>query len=184
MSSVEKVKALGKIRTPESFDTLLEIFRSCRDIDIRREAVSSIGRHNESTRIYKFLREEAFSRDNPMELIYQMFRTCLYRSKDDERFARLRDEMITFWDNEIIDKMNEYYNYRQQREKQRPANKITSPLLLIGDNTETLKTLPADSIQLIFTSPPYNNAREYSDYTSYSEYLAKMGEVFSACHRV
>ena len=89
MYTVEKVKALAKVRTPESFDTLLEIFRSDENIDVRREAVSSIGRHNDSTRIYDFLREEAFSRDNPMELIYQMFRTCLYRSKDDERFSRL-----------------------------------------------------------------------------------------------
>ena len=36
----------------------------------------------------------------------------------------------------------------------------------------------------MFTSPPYYNAREYSDYSSYSEYLAKMGEVFRACNRV
>ena len=184
MYTVEKVKALAKVRTPESFDTLLEIFRSDENIDVRREAVSSIGRHNDSTRIYDFLREEAFSRDNPMELIYQMFRTCLYRSKDDERFSRLRDEMISFWDNEIISKMNEYYNFRQQKEKQRPANKITSPLLLIGDNTETLKTLPSNSIQLIFTSPPYYNAREYSDYSSYAVYLSKMAETFYACNRV
>ena len=34
MYSVEKVKALAKIRTPESFDTLLEIFRSDENIDV------------------------------------------------------------------------------------------------------------------------------------------------------
>ncbi|MBR4196209.1 MAG: hypothetical protein IKQ95_05790 [Synergistaceae bacterium] len=184
MYTVENVKALAKVRTPESFDTLLEIFRSDENIDVSREAVSSIGRHNDSARIYSFLREEAFSRDNPMELIYQMFRTCLYRSRDDERFSRLRDEMIAFWDNEIIGKMNEYYNFRQPKEKPLPVNRITSPLLLIGDNTETLKALPENSVQLIFTSPPYYNAREYSDYSPYAVYLSKMGETFSACHRV
>ena len=42
------------------------------------------------------------------------------------------DEMITFWQNEIINKMNEYYNFRQQREKSGHVNKITSPLLLIA----------------------------------------------------
>ena len=184
MYTVEKVKALGKVRTPESFDTLLEIFRSNAEIDVRREAVSSIGRHNDSGRIYDFLRAEAFNRENPMELVYQMFRTCLYRSKDDARFAELRREMLDFWHNEILDKMNAYYNYRQKREKSRPVSKITTPLLLIGDNTETMKTLPANSIQLIFTSPPYYNAREYSNYSSYSEYLAKMGKVFRECNRV
>ena len=184
MYSVEKVKAIGKLRKPESFDTLLEIFRSDKNIDVRREAVSSIGRHNDSDRIYNFLKEEAFSKNNPMELIYQMFRTCLYRSNEDGRFAHLRQKMLYFWNNEILDKMNAYYNFRHQREKASPAGKITSPLLLIGDSAETLKTLPANSIQLVFTSPPYYNAREYSDYTSYSDYLAKMGDVFRACNRV
>ncbi|MBQ4469838.1 MAG: hypothetical protein II917_06860 [Synergistaceae bacterium] len=184
MYSVEKVKAIGKLRKPESFDTLLEIFRSDKNIDVRREAVSSIGRHNDSDRIYDFLKEEAFSKNNPMELIYQMFRTCLYRSNEDGRFAHLRQKMLYFWNNEILDKMNAYYNFRHQREKASPAGKITSPLLLIGDSAETLKTLPANSIQLVFTSPPYYNAREYSDYTSYSDYLAKMGDVFRACNRV
>ena len=184
MYTVEKVKALAKVRTPESFSTLLEIFRSDSDIDVRREAVSSIGRHNDSAGIYDFLRAEAFSRANPMELVYQMFRTCLYRSRDDARFDDLRVRMLDFWRNEILDKMNAYYDYRQRREKPRPVNRITAPLLLIGDNTKTLPTLPENSIQLIFTSPPYYNAREYSDYASYSEYLAKMGEVFTACHRV
>ncbi|MBQ6969068.1 MAG: HEAT repeat domain-containing protein, partial [Synergistaceae bacterium] len=61
MYSVEKVKAIGKLRKPESFDTLLEIFRSDKNIDVRREAVSSIGRHNDSDRIYDFLKGEAFS---------------------------------------------------------------------------------------------------------------------------
>ena len=184
MYSVEKVKALAKIRTPESFDTLLEIFRSDENIDVRREAVSSIGRHNDSNRIYDFLREEAFSRRNPMELIYQMFRTCLYRSGDDSRFAEMRQEMLAYWQNEILYKMNDYYNYRQKREKHKPVPKITTPLLLIGDNCKTLKTLPENCIQLIFTSPPYYNAREYSDYGSYAEYLAKMGNTFRECHRV
>ena len=184
MYSVEKVKAIGKLRKPESFDTLLEIFRSDKNIDVRREAVSSIGRHNDSDRIYDFLKGEAFSKNNPMELIYQMFRTCLYRSNEDGRFAHLRQKMLYFWNNEILDKMNAYYNFRHQREKASPAGKITSPLLLIGDSAETLKTLPANSIQLVFTSPPYYNAREYSDYTSYSDYLAKIGDVFRACNRV
>ena len=184
MYTVEEVKALAKVRTPESLGTLLEIFRSDADIDVRREAVSSIGRHNNSGRIYDFLLTEAFSRDNPMELVYQMFRTCLYRSRDDARFEDLRVRMLDFWRNEILDKMNAYYDFRQSREKPRPVSKITTPLLLIGDNTKTLQTLPANSVQLVFTSPPYYNAREYSDYSSYSEYLARMGESFRECHRV
>ncbi len=184
MYSVEQIKAIGKERTPESFAKLLEIFDSDVPIDIKREAVSSIGRHTDSDKIFDFISREAFNKDNPMELVYQMFRTCLYRSREDERFSQLRQRIIDSYHNENIDKMNAYYNFRQQREKSQPQHKITTPLLLCGRLSRTLGQLEDGCVQLVFTSPPYYNAREYSDYSSYSEYLAKMGEVFRACNRV
>ena len=184
MYSIEQVKALGKERTAENFTKLLDIFRENLPIEIKREVVSSIGRHNFNDKIYEFISREAFNPNNPMELIYQMFRTCLYKSRTDKRFQMLREEIIARYHNEIIDKMNEFYDYRQQREKLQPSEKITVPLLLIGDAEETLKQLPENCIQLIFTSPPYYNAREYSDYNSYAEYLAKMKKIFTACNRI
>ncbi|MEI0496443.1 site-specific DNA-methyltransferase, partial [Brachyspira intermedia] len=39
-------------------------------------------------------------------------------------------------------------------------------------------------VQLIFTSPPYYNAREYSNYKSYKEYLNKMFLTLNECNRV
>lgn len=54
-----------------------------------------------------------------------------------------------------------------------------------GDAVQILQDLPEDSIDLIFTSPPYYNARpEYEDYISYETYLLKMRKVIGACHRV
>lgn len=184
MYSVDDIKALGKNRTEDNFTRLLKIFAQELPIDVKREVVSSIGRHNDNNRIYDFVSREAFNESNPMELIYQMFRTCLYKSRNDTRFQELREKIIDFYRNEIIDKMNAYYNYRQERKSSSPSQKITSPLLLVGDNAETLKQLPDNSIQLIFTSPPYYNAREYSDYHSYSDYLNKMKNVFASCCRV
>ena len=113
MYSVEQIKAIGKERTHESFARLLKIFSSDVPIDIKREAVSSIGRHTDSDKIFDFINREAFNRDNPMELVYQMFRTCLYRSREDERFSQLRQRIIDSYHNENIDKMNAYYNFRQ-----------------------------------------------------------------------
>ena len=184
MYTVEAIKALGKLRTPDSLDTLFALFRENLPIDVKREVVSSIGRHSDNDRVYDFVGREAFGQAHPMELIYQMFRTCLYRSREDSRFQALREKIIAYYHNEILDKMNEYYDYRHSREKLQPRVKIEAPLLLVGDCEETLTQLPGNSIQLIFTSPPYYNAREYSDYHSYSEYLAKMGRVFSECCRV
>ena len=45
--------------------------------------------------------------------------------------------------------------------------------------------MPAQSVDLIFTSPPYYNARpEYEDYLSYESYLLKMRRIIHNCHRV
>ena len=184
MYSVEEIKALGKNRTDENFTRLLEIFTQELPIDVRREVVSSIGRHNDNDKIFAFVSREAFNENNPMEIIYQIFRTCLYKSRNDKRFQELREKIITCYHNEIIDKMNAYYDYRQDRSSSPPSHKITGPLLLIGDNTDTLQQIPDNSIQLIFTSPPYYNAREYSDYHSYNDYLNKMKNVFASCCRV
>ncbi|MBR2209211.1 MAG: site-specific DNA-methyltransferase [Synergistaceae bacterium] len=184
MFSVEQIKAMGKEHSESNLLNLIKIFKLPAPVEIRREIVSSIGRQDDNDRIFIFMEREAFNSENPMELIYQIFRTCLYKSKNDSRFSALRREIINFYKNENINKMNEFYDFRQQRKNIQAHNKITRPMLLAGDNSETLKELPDNCVQLAFTSPPYYNAREYSDYKSYSEYLEKMKKVFIACNRV
>ena len=56
---------------------------------------------------------------------------------------------------------------------------------VLGDCRAVLREFPPDSAQLVFTSPPYYNAKpdcaEYVDYPSYLEFLR---QAFSACHDV
>ncbi|MCD8479714.1 MAG: site-specific DNA-methyltransferase, partial [Candidatus Cloacimonetes bacterium] len=47
-----------------------------------------------------------------------------------------------------------------------------------------MKIIPEESIHLTFTSPPYYNARDYSIYKSYNEYLAFLKVVFSEVFRI
>lgn len=55
----------------------------------------------------------------------------------------------------------------------------------LGDSEELIMETPAESIDLVFTSPPYFNARpEYADYVEYEEYLLKMRRIIRQCHRV
>ena len=55
----------------------------------------------------------------------------------------------------------------------------------LGDSEELLLQTPSESVDLVFTSPPYYNARpEYSDYIQYDEYLLKMRKVVHQCKRV
>ncbi len=185
--SVQYVKSLGSVsgRSEEAFDLLVNMFNEDNEIEIKREIVSSIGRQDDNNRILDFFNRWAFDSINSMELVYQMYRTCLYKGKNDCRFIDFGERIRREYRNENIEKMKLYYEYRQNREKRkRNHNKIKTPILLVGDAEKKLKKLSRGSVQLAFTSPPYYNARVYSDYHSYEEYLQKMKAVFSACNRV
>lgn len=58
-------------------------------------------------------------------------------------------------------------------------------VIALGDSEEILQDLPANSVNLVFTSPPYFNARpEYNDYIDYEEYLLKIRKIIHQVHRV
>lgn len=53
-----------------------------------------------------------------------------------------------------------------------------------GDVLDALKYAPDGSVHLTFTSPPYYNARDYSIYANYDEYLDFLEDVFREVYRV
>lgn len=58
-------------------------------------------------------------------------------------------------------------------------------IIALGDCEEVLQDLAADSVDLVFTSPPYYNARpEYTDYMTYEDYLLKIRKMIRQVHRV
>lgn len=74
---------------------------------------------------------------------------------------------------------------KKKKEKNLPKISNLRNTIGLGDSEELLSQTPSESIDLIFTSPPYYNARpEYSDYIQYDEYLLKMRKVIHQCHRV
>lgn len=57
-------------------------------------------------------------------------------------------------------------------------------MILDGDAEAVLADLPAGSVDLVFTSPPYYNARPgYGEFATYEDYLAKLRRVIRGCHR-
>lgn len=57
--------------------------------------------------------------------------------------------------------------------------------IVLGDATAVLDEYPPDSVQLVFTSPPYFNAKpECHESEDYAEYLELLRNVFSKCHDV
>jgi DNA modification methylase len=65
------------------------------------------------------------------------------------------------------------------------SNVDARDVILLGDCAEVLASLPAQSVHLVFTSPPYYNARpDYTDYVAYEHYLHDLREVIAQCRRV
>ena len=153
--TLEAIKKLGLERSESNLETLLKLFEADLEIELKREIVSSIGRQKNNDKIYEFLTKQAFS-NHYMELVYQMFRTALYKANLDSRFRDLRDKMLVHYNNEVMQKMFEYYEFKQKRKTTKNEPKqIIKPSLLIGDNRITLNKIRDKQIHLIFTSPPY-----------------------------
>lgn len=57
--------------------------------------------------------------------------------------------------------------------------------ILCGPSEDALAELPSESVQLMFTSPPYFNARpDYSEYGAYEDYLHLIRKVVRQTHRL
>lgn len=57
--------------------------------------------------------------------------------------------------------------------------------VILGNCVDVLEDFPPDSAQLIFTSPPYFNAKpQYSEYVDYQEYLDFMRKVILRVHAI
>jgi len=55
--------------------------------------------------------------------------------------------------------------------------------IIIGDS-RAMRSIPDNSIHLIITSPPYFNAKEYSQWSSLPEYVEDMKKTFKECFRI
>lgn len=183
--NIDYIKSLGKDRSEKNLDLLIKLYEQ-EDIefDIKREIISSIGRQSDKSRVASFIRKN-FKKDTlSMDMVYQFYRTCLYNS-DDKHFFKLQSEIENFYDNEMIYKMKDFYYFKKQKNKHVKTDAaITTPTLLAGDSSLTLSAIKKQSVNLIFTSPPYYNAKEYSVFKSYKSYLDKMSDVLEKCHDV
>lgn len=181
--NLKDIKKLGKTRSNENLELLIKLFDEDFPVLLKREIVSSIGRHKDNDKIYDFLIEN-LQKNNQMEIVFQMFRTCLYKMSD-SRFYNLKNIILKKFENEVLYKMDAFYSYKHSTSKFIKPEKFTNkPILLEGDNSITLQTIPSNTIQLIFTSPPYYNAREYSNYYSYKQYLDLLELSIKECVRV
>lgn len=79
--TIESIKELGLKRSEANLKHLIKLFYEDLEIELKREIVSSIGRQENNDKIYEFVQKEALN-SHYMELVYQMFRTTLYKIED------------------------------------------------------------------------------------------------------
>lgn len=76
-------------------------------------------------------------------------------------------------------------NKRKKRDNTYYVSPLRHDLLINDDAAHALKELPANSADLIFTSPPYYNAKtEYSEFLTYDKYLTFIKKIVEETTRV
>lgn len=176
-------KTLGKAKKQKNINILRKSAMEDESTEVRREAVSSIGRLKTRTAI-PVLTE--FLDEGDPKIVLQAIRGLLVFKKDEivsKNLKSLRNhpnEMIKM----VIRKeyfSNGHCNVSSQEHAISPD--FLKNVIVLGDVRETLKSVPDESFHLTFTSPPYYNARDYSIYKSYREYLDFLEQVFSLTYQ-
>jgi DNA modification methylase len=184
---VEAVKHLGKFGSVDLIEeALIEKYNTDEDSLVKRECVSSIGRQRNEKRI-SFLKK--VSKDKDPKIVLQSIRALLV-FKSNPIVKKILQE-IQNHPNEMIKEVlsieldeNPRKSKSNKTEKHSDFNPILKNLVVKGDVNDVLKSIKEETIHLTFTSPPYYNARDYSFYSSYQEYLDFLRDVFKQVHRL
>ncbi len=178
------LKNLAKIQSPSLLKTFQRFATTDKSTEVRREAVSAIGRLRNETAISVLI---SFLKDPDPKVVMQAIRGLLVFSKNEQinlELLKLRshpNELIK----EIVSQKTSKSSTHQKNNQQHSQFPIYLKNTVVhGDVLKTLKHLPDESIHLTFTSPPYYNARDYSIYQSYQKYLNFLVKVFKEVHRV
>ena len=177
------VKNLGKLENAAYLKHLRNVAMDDESSSVRREAVSAIGRMRSEDAIPTLVK---FLSDPDPKVILQAARALLiFKGKDRVRRCLLQlsahpNEQIQmvlkaeFEDNPEITDYGRHPEYPD----------CLKNCVVNGDTREVMRLLPNGCVHLTFTSPPYYNARDYSIYKSYKQYLSFLAEVFQEVHRI
>lgn len=160
----------------------LGILESDASTSDKKKAMASIGRKRDPQ--LKNILIKYTGSPNP-EIAMQAIRGLLIFRKDPT--VRIYLESLCEHPNDMIrDVMQqEMLGQGQVNENSHAASPdFMKNVVVHGDVLDTLKHTPERSIHLTFTSPPYYNARDYSIYKNYQEYLDFLDGVFSEVHRI
>ena len=178
------VKNLGKLKSIELLSCFYKLTEIDESTEVKREAVSSIGRMRTENAIPILI--SILSNPDP-KIVCQAIRGLLVFKGQSEVDMSLKK--LIHHENEMVVSVikKEYYDEQTNNKKKLPHIN-TYPFLVNvvvnGDVRDVLKLVPDESIHMTFTSPPYYNARDYSIYPSYEAYLNFLADVFRETYRI
>lgn len=178
------VKGLSRLENPVLLPIFAQHVREESNTRVRRELVSAIGRLRLPEAIP--LLGSLLSDPDP-KVVLQVIRALLCFRDHPEVQSWLAP--LAEHPNELIRTVIQHEFSRAEHEKSDSLPHPMSPdwlknLFVCADVLEMLAYVPSESVHLTFTSPPYYNARDYTLYRSYEEYLEFLVQVFREVHRI
>jgi DNA modification methylase len=177
-------KNIAKLTNTDNIEILLQALQNEKDTAVKREIVSAIGRAKNIKNKQILLN---ILQDNDPKIVCQAIRGLLVFSNDNEVIENLKP--LVNHPNEMVRTViyKEFFSNTTSKQSDLPHTETYNFLKNVVVNDDVLKVLryvPDESIHLTFTSPPYYNARDYSIYASYQDYLNFLDSVFKETHRV
>ncbi|MBI1801133.1 MAG: HEAT repeat domain-containing protein [Chloroflexi bacterium] len=177
------LKNLGKVKNASFLPHVADLFACEQNTLVRREAISAVGRMRTRGAI-PFL-EEALNDRDP-KVVLQAIRALLYFRDEPSVSAALMN--LQNHPNELIQSAIRR-EFSSSKDTPRASDHTQSPdklknVVVHADIHDVLRLVPDESVHLTFTSPPYYNARDYTIYRSYDEYLAFLTDIFKEVHRI
>ncbi|MDW8106868.1 MAG: DNA methyltransferase [Armatimonadota bacterium] len=177
------VKALARLENPQ----LLPFYReriACENATlVRRELVSAVGRLRIPEAIPML--QDALHDPDPKVVLQAIRGLLVFR---EEATVREALQAIAHHPNELVrTAVQRALTPAAPAAAAKPhthSPRLLQNLMVCGDVLEVLRHVPDESVHLTFTSPPYYNARDYTLYQSYEEYLQFLTRVFREVHRI
>lgn len=178
------IKNIGKLDSKRFLSTIYDMAQHDECTSVRREAVSAIGRLRLPEAV-PYLKD--MLKDKDPKIVCQAIRGLLVFKGNDSIDVELKK--LKIHPNEMVRQAieKEYFVDNKICAKPQLHTEIypfLKNVVVNSDVLEALQYVPDESIHLTFTSPPYYNARDYSIYQSYEEYLDFLEKVFTETFRI
>ncbi|MCL6474777.1 MAG: HEAT repeat domain-containing protein [Firmicutes bacterium] len=178
-------KNLGKLRNLSLLPFLAQCAQKEPNTLARREFVSAIGRLRRPEAIPHLLR---FLGDEDPKVVLQAMRGLLcfrHNAEVIQHLQKLRRHPSELVRKAVATELDAHpESVRKDSREHTRSPEWLHNVLVNADVLEALRYVPDESVHLTFTSPPYYNARDYTIYQSYEEYLQFLVRVFTEVHRI